>query len=37
MCPPLVITTAQIDELVGKIRAALDAAEPTLRAIHLPG
>lgn len=37
MCPPLVITTAQIDELVGKIRAALDAAEPTLRAIPLPG
>lgn len=32
MCPPLTITTAQIDELVGKIRMALDAAEPRLRA-----
>ncbi len=34
MCPPLIITTEQIDELVGKIRLALDAAEPKLRAIE---
>lgn len=34
MCPPLTITTEQIDELVGKIRTALDVAEPALRAIQ---
>ena len=33
MCPPLIITTEQIDEMIGKIRLALDAAEPKLRAI----
>ena len=34
MCPPLIITTEQIDELIGKIRLALDAAESKLRAIQ---
>ncbi len=33
MCPPLIITTEQIDELVGKIRKSLDEAEPRLRAL----
>jgi putrescine aminotransferase len=33
MCPPLVITTNQIDEIVRIIRMALDAAEPKLRAL----
>ena len=33
MCPPLIITTAQIDDLVGIIRKSLDEAEPRLRAI----
>ena len=33
MCPPLIITTDQIDELVGKIRKSLDEAEPRLRAL----
>ena len=33
MCPPLIITTEQIDQMVGIIRKALDAAEPRLRAI----
>ncbi len=33
MCPPLIITTAQIDELVGIIHKSLDEAEPKLRAI----
>lgn len=33
MCPPLTITLEQIDELIGKIRSALDAAEPKLRAL----
>lgn len=33
MCPPLIITTAQIDEMVGIIRRALDEALPKLRAI----
>ena len=33
MCPPLIITTDQIDELVGKIRTSLDQAEPRLRAL----
>jgi putrescine aminotransferase len=33
MCPPLIISTAQIDELVGIIRKSLDEAEPKLRAI----
>jgi putrescine aminotransferase len=34
MCPPLIITTEQIDELIGKVRLALDAAEPKLREIQ---
>jgi putrescine---pyruvate transaminase len=33
MCPPLIITAAQIDDMVRIIRAALDAAEPRLRAV----
>jgi putrescine---pyruvate transaminase len=33
MCPPLIISTEQIDELVGIIRKSLDEAEPRLRAI----
>ena len=33
MCPPLIITTAQIDDMVRIIRGALDAAEPRLRAL----
>lgn len=33
MCPPLVITTQQIDDMVGIIRKALDIAEPKLRAL----
>jgi len=33
MCPPLVITTSQIDDLVGIIRKSLDEAEPKLRAL----
>ena len=33
MCPPLIITNAQIDELVGIIRKALDEALPLLRAL----
>ena len=33
MCPPLIITIEQIDELVGKIRKSLDEAEPRLRAL----
>ena len=33
MCPPLTITHAQIDDLVGIIRKALDQAEPRLRAL----
>ena len=32
-CPPLIITHAQIDEMVGIIRKALDEAEPVLRAL----
>ena len=32
-CPPLTITHAEIDRLVDTIRAALDEAEPTLRAL----
>jgi putrescine aminotransferase len=32
-CPPLIITHAQIDELVGIIRKSLDEAEPVLRAL----
>jgi putrescine aminotransferase len=31
MCPPLIVSTDQIDTLVGVIRTALDAAEPKLR------
>ncbi len=34
-CPPLIITEAEVDRLVAIIRAALDAAEPTLRAAPL--
>ncbi len=33
MCPPLIVTTDQIDEMVAIIRAALDSALPRLRAI----
>ena len=33
MCPPLIISTAQIDELVNIIRMSLDEAEPKLRAL----
>jgi putrescine---pyruvate transaminase len=33
MCPPLIITTQQIDEMIGIIRKSLDEAEPKLRAI----
>jgi putrescine aminotransferase len=33
MCPPLIITPAQIDELVGIIQKSLDEAEPKLRSI----
>ena len=33
MCPPLVITTEQIDDMVAIIRKALDQAEPKLRAL----
>ena len=33
MCPPLIITIEQIDELIGKIRKSLDEAEPRLRAL----
>ncbi|MFZ1567010.1 aminotransferase class III-fold pyridoxal phosphate-dependent enzyme, partial [Sphingorhabdus sp.] len=33
MCPPLVITTEQIDDMVAIIRKALDEAEPKLRAL----
>ena len=32
-CPPLIITKAEIDELVGIIRKSLDEAEPVLRAL----
>jgi putrescine aminotransferase len=32
MCPPLVITTAEIDELVAIIRKSLDEALPLLKA-----
>ena len=34
MCPPLIITTEQIDSMIGIIRKALDLAEPQLRAIR---
>ena len=34
MSPPLVISHAQIDQMVGTIRAALDQAAPTLRAMR---
>ena len=33
MCPPLIITHAQIDEMIAIIRKALDAAEPRLRVV----
>ncbi len=33
MCPPLIISTSQIDDLVGIIRKSLDEAEPKLRAL----
>ena len=33
MCPPLIISTQQIDDLVNIIRKALDEAEPKLRAL----
>lgn len=34
MCPPLIITHDQIDQLVAIIRRALDVAEPELRALE---
>ena len=34
MCPPLIITPAQIDEMVGIISRALDEAQPVLEALH---
>lgn len=34
MCPPLIISTAQIDRMVEIIRTALDAALPRLRALE---
>ena len=33
MCPPLIITTDQIDQMIAIIRKALDTAEPKLRAV----
>lgn len=33
MCPPLIISHAEIDRIVDTIRAALDEAEPALRAL----
>ena len=33
MCPPLIISTAQINDMVGIIRKSLDEAEPKLNAI----
>jgi putrescine---pyruvate transaminase len=33
MCPPLIISTEQIDDMIRIIRKALDEAEPKLRAI----
>lgn len=33
MCPPLIISHVQIDQLVATIRAALDQVEPALRAL----
>jgi putrescine aminotransferase len=34
-CPPLIITHAEIDQLVAILRKSLDEAEPTLRALKL--
>jgi putrescine---pyruvate transaminase len=36
MCPPLIISHAQIDDLLGIIRRSLDEAEAVLRAKQLP-
>jgi putrescine---pyruvate transaminase len=33
MSPPLIISHAEIDQLVGTIRSALDEAAPALRAL----
>jgi putrescine aminotransferase len=33
MSPPLIITHAEIDRMIGIIAAALDEAEPVLRAL----
>ena len=33
MCPPLIITEAQIDQLIGIIKQSLDEALPILRAL----
>ncbi|MFZ5727572.1 MAG: aspartate aminotransferase family protein, partial [Pseudomonadota bacterium] len=33
MCPPLIITTQQIDEMVAIIRKSLDEVMPKLRAL----
>jgi putrescine aminotransferase len=34
MCPPLIVSHAEIDQLVAIIRAALDEAAPALRALE---
>ncbi len=34
MCPPLIITLAQIDELVDMVHRSLNEAQPVLRALH---
>jgi putrescine---pyruvate transaminase len=33
MCPPLIITHAEIDQIVDIIHRSLDEAEPVLRAL----
>ena len=33
MCPPLVISTGQIDDMIGIIRRSLDEAMPALAAV----
>ena len=35
MCPPLIITTDQIDDMIGIIRKSLDEAEGALREIGI--
>lgn len=36
MCPPLVITEAEVDRMIAIIRAALDSSMPTLAALPVP-